>query len=129
MKVSIFNSLTINLKFIRLWIGKRDTVTHKGIFLPLFKTTGHFNMLSFNSVSRKLILFWDMMKRFASSFTQCVISCMVLAECVLMSMTEIPVMRENSGISTNVLLNNNQIIVDYYYSFRKLWKHIGISEN
>lgn len=134
MKFSIFNSLTINLKFIQLWIRKRDIVTHKGTFLLLFKTTGLFNMLSFNSVSRKLILFWDMMKRFASSLSQCVASCMVLAEYVLMSMIEIAVTRENNGISTKVLLNNNQKIDYYYYSenyetYRNIWKLMWFDKN
>lgn len=70
------------------------------------------------------------MKWFAPSLTQCVISCMVLAECVLMSMTEIPVTRENSGISTKVLLNNNQKLDDdYYYSenYENTWEYLKIN--
>lgn len=67
---------------------------------------GHFNMLQFNSISRKLILFWDIMKQLPSSLTQCVGPSVVLAEAVLMSSTEVPVRREeNSGISMKFLFN------------------------
>lgn len=49
------------------------------------------------------------MKWFPPSLTQCVRSFMVLAEGVIMSATEIPIMRENSGISVNFLFNQRML--------------------
>lgn len=52
LSIFIFDNLTINLKSIILCIEKRDTVKPSNTFLPLFKTTGHFNMLPFNLFSK-----------------------------------------------------------------------------
>lgn len=49
------------------------------------------------------------MKWFPPSLTQCVRSFMALAEGVIMSATEIPIMRENSGISVNFLFNQRML--------------------
>lgn len=91
-------------------------------FLSLSKTNGQFKILPFNSASRKLS-FWHMLKWLPSSWTQCVGSCMVLAEGVLMSTTEIP-----KWVSLVAFLQSSCLIC-FLFAFRKLWKCTGKCEN